>query len=1544
MKIVKNILNIMCVVFLISTQFNFLLAQENLQPDPIEPSDVTITDSWTVQENLPLDPIISWETTNINLEISSWVVQENLPIPQVETILTQPDLNLPVPQENIVESKQTDLSPKLENNISNTQENNYVWWEILVKFKTSKINLKSAWWKVSSVIFANNKDLEKVDTIENSNIAVMEIQWTETVEQKIIQLQSDVNVEYAEPNYIYSTMSMSFNDPYSGNLRALSKIHRYETYDMFSGNINTTGTIVAVLDAWVAYNHPDLSANMRNGSGCKDNAWQTLNNCVYGYDFADNDLNPFPVRSDHGTHVAGTIAAAANNGSWIIWINPHAQIMAVRVGDDSMTLEDIIKWIDFARYNWAKIINASFGWIWYSTWMYDAINSFRSAWWLFIAAAGNGDNYWTYSGDNHDTPSQHVYPCDYNLDNIICVAATDVSDGIASFSDYGLTSVDVWAPWVNIYSTIFQKDTLTWMRDDLESYATWSIPSGWTSWWIQNNRWIYDSQKSWREKVLYSDLDYPYANNTDSYVDKSLDLSIYSGATISFWTRCDTEYDISNRTDYMSLEITTWWTYVPLSISEIWYAGRDEATLDNDYDANNNVNSWVAMPLSANIPWAYLSNNFKVRFRWTTNSSDNNYNWCLIDDVRIDWYNPSSSIENYGYKDGTSMATPNVAWLASLAWSASPSSAYSQIRNIIINSGDAVSSLSWKTVSGRRINAQNVLLALWYGSWSSESIFTWTNRAQIYTTIWQSLSGQWILNNLNTVTTWNANIFSWLYFAKMIWSDEVWRITFYTWIDLTDTWTQNFISWSLINSIWIQQWKIRFNPGTWFVSKNATIKMNLPYSLYPLFWSINSWSFIVRTTSGGAVTWNSMITSVYSWACVWISNYACPIYLNVSHFTQFELKPFISTTIKSTNNTNTSYAKSWDIVTVVFTWSETLTGISVLINGIANTITGSWVSRYSNFIVTWWTAQTWISFSISYQDLDGNTWSIATTTTDSSSVKVDTTNPLIKVTSANTSVWANYTAQWTWYDNIWLYRIYVNWYIASGTGSWSQSAIALTSWVNTIYITGMDNAGNTIYTGFTVTRLQSLSSVTSEVLSWTSARIVFSTDLLSSWYVIYGTTSLNTIVAWTLATSHNIILNGLTHNTTYYYRAYTMLNGITWDMSATGTFVLPYVIPTNGSSDITTTWTVDLWWWLSTNFTTHWLLRVFGSWSTQNYFEVDLDGLWVLSDSWSWNGLVFGPIWTWFKWTVPSYTDYTHQPTLTFKIWAENVWITFSWQIVTVRMYVWTTYNNDLLRIYRSATWTTYSKIDTCRVSNGYCIFDTETFSYFTIMSPVLGTSNSSSNTSSTNGVPTCKSSDLICVNWSYEIDGNIDCDWWKLWDTCDGTDHNIDQWDITWSPFSAELNDAYQYAYSIWITSMSTIKAANMTWTLQRSHLAKMIVNYATDVLNMEPDTSKTCNFTDIDSQNTEIKWYIKTACQMWLMWVGLKTFYPKNKVTIAEFGTILSRALWWTDNNQAWANYYSKHLNALKYNWIMTNISNPWSIEKRWYVMLMMMRAKDI
>ena len=84
---------------------------------------------------------------------------------------------------------------------------------------------------------------------------------------------------------------------------------------------------------------------------------------------------------------------------------------------------------------------------------------------------------------------------------------------------------------------------------------------------------------------------------------------------------------------------------------------------------------------------------------------------------------------------------------------------------------------------------------------------------------------------------------------------------------------------------------------------------------------------------------------------------------------------------------------------------------------------------------------------------------------------------------------------------------------------------------------------------------------------------------------------------------------------------------------------------------------------------------------------------------------------------------------------------------------------------------------------------------------------------------------------------------------------------------YSDELKDAYDYAYSIGITTMDSIDASNMYGTLIRSHMAKMMVNYAKDVLNKTADTSKDCDFTDIASQSTELKGYIVEACQMGLM-----------------------------------------------------------------------------
>jgi len=153
-------------------------------------------------------------------------------------------------------------------------------------------------------------------------------------------------------------------------------------------------------------------------------------------------------------------------------------------------------------------------------------------------------------------------------------------------------------------------------------------------------------------------------------------------------------------------------------------------------------------------------------------------------------------------------------------------------------------------------------------------------------------------------------------------------------------------------------------------------------------------------------------------------------------------------------------------------------------------------------------------------------------------------------------------------------------------------------------------------------------------------------------------------------------------------------------------------------------------------------------------------------------------------------------------------------------------------------------------------------------------------------------------------------------------------------------MQGAYDYAYAMGITTQSSIENANMYGTLIRSHMAKMMVNYAKEVIWLTADTSKYCWFSDISSQTIELQWYIQEACQMGLMGVGLSEFMPNGIVNRAQFGTVLSRILFW--DTYDWSDpYYADHLAALQDAGIMNYINTPNAPEKRWLVMLMMQRA---
>ena len=167
-------------------------------------------------------------------------------------------------------------------------------------------------------------------------------------------------------------------------------------------------------------------------------------------------------------------------------------------------------------------------------------------------------------------------------------------------------------------------------------------------------------------------------------------------------------------------------------------------------------------------------------------------------------------------------------------------------------------------------------------------------------------------------------------------------------------------------------------------------------------------------------------------------------------------------------------------------------------------------------------------------------------------------------------------------------------------------------------------------------------------------------------------------------------------------------------------------------------------------------------------------------------------------------------------------------------------------------------------------------------------------------------------------------------------------------SPYSEELTKAYLYAYKIGITTQWPIARANLQWTLIRKHAAKMISQFAINVLHKQPNELASCNFYDMKEETLEMQYYAQLACRLGIM--GLQSdgtpnvvFSPNATVTRAQFGTMLSRLLYGsTYNAVAKGNdYYSAHLKALQKNSIMKNISTPWNFELRGNVMIMMMRV---
>jgi hypothetical protein len=291
-----------------------------------------------------------------------------------------------------------------------------------------------------------------------------------SMNQAIAILQSDPNVEYAEPNYVYRAAAVP-DDLYFGYLWGLHNtgqsggvegvdISALQAWDVTKGNPDV---VVGVIDTGIDYQHQDLAANIWTNPGeVPDNNLDDDENGfvddVHGWNAESSSGDPFDD-NDHGTHVAGTIGAVGNNGEGITGINWNVQLMALKFLDASGSgfVSDAIDCINYAmemkqRGVNIRVLNASWGGTGFSRSLRDAIELAGNAGILFVAAAGNnGDGSEDRGTDNDVAP---IYPASYDLPNIISVAAIDRRGRLAAFSNYGGNSVDVAAPGVSIASTV----------------------------------------------------------------------------------------------------------------------------------------------------------------------------------------------------------------------------------------------------------------------------------------------------------------------------------------------------------------------------------------------------------------------------------------------------------------------------------------------------------------------------------------------------------------------------------------------------------------------------------------------------------------------------------------------------------------------------------------------------------------------------------------------------------------------------------------------------------------------------------------------------------------------------------------------------------------------------------------------------------------------------------------------------------------------------------------------------------------------------------
>lgn len=298
-------------------------------------------------------------------------------------------------------------------------------------------------------------------SFDGTDLALIKVKNGITEDQIREDLEAQAENFSVQPNFVYEATRV--NDPFYGlqwglhNEETGVDIGFEESYDFIMEHLNEMSeTVVAVIDTGMDYTHSDLAVNIWVNSGetpgnDKDDDGNGYRDDVHGYDFAKNrPLSDGAINNyyAHGTHCAGIIGAATNNGNGIAGIasaTGKVSIMDLKVLEGPKGLGDsydVVRAIRYAERNGADICNLSMGSYVDDETLYRTIAASDM---LFVCAAGN---------DGLNLDNKPIYPGCYDLSNVICVGNAQSNGRLNSKSNYSSKSVDIAAPGTVIHSTI----------------------------------------------------------------------------------------------------------------------------------------------------------------------------------------------------------------------------------------------------------------------------------------------------------------------------------------------------------------------------------------------------------------------------------------------------------------------------------------------------------------------------------------------------------------------------------------------------------------------------------------------------------------------------------------------------------------------------------------------------------------------------------------------------------------------------------------------------------------------------------------------------------------------------------------------------------------------------------------------------------------------------------------------------------------------------------------------------------------------------------